>query len=85
MMGFLRLEKVTAMQVKTGEILVSKDGHYYRVTEVEQDMVSLMRIGGQTVFSCRPAYLEHAFRLSGFSAPVQGNADHSYKRRKSIK
>lgn len=60
------------MQVKAGDILVSKGGQYYRVTEVEQNMASLMRIGGQTVFSCRPAYLQHAFRLSGISASVQG-------------
>lgn len=52
------------MQVRAGEILVSQDGQYYRVTEVEENSVSLMRVGGQTVFACRPAYLAHAFQFA---------------------
>lgn len=50
------------MRVKAGEILVSRDGQYYRVTEVEENSISLMRVGGQTVFSCRPAYLSETFQ-----------------------
>lgn len=57
------------MQVKAGEILVSQDGQYYRVTEVEENSVSLMRVGGQTLFACRRAYVNQAFQLAA-STPV---------------
>lgn len=60
------------MRVKAGEILVSQDGRYYRVTEVEENSISLMRVGGQTVFSCRPAYLVETFQPSQASAQQSG-------------
>lgn len=52
------------MQVRAGEILISQDGQYYRVTEVFENSISLMRVGGQTIFACRPTYLAQAFQFA---------------------
>lgn len=57
------------MQIRAGEILIAENGQYYRVLEVEQDSVSLMRVGGQTVFSCRPEHVQRTFRSSKTSRP----------------
>ncbi|MEL6158062.1 MAG: hypothetical protein AAFQ40_05240 [Cyanobacteria bacterium J06623_5] len=45
------------MKIKAGEVLQSHEGQYYRVLEVNQYSVSLMRVGGQTVFACKPDYI----------------------------
>lgn len=45
------------MRVSAGEILKSYQGHYYRVLETHPVSISLMRVGGQTIFACRPEYL----------------------------
>ncbi|MEL7224137.1 MAG: hypothetical protein AAGL17_04545 [Cyanobacteria bacterium J06576_12] len=49
------------MNVKAGEILQSHEGHYYRVLETTQFSVSLQRVNGQTIFACRPEYIELNF------------------------
>lgn len=62
------------MQIKAGEILIAENGQYYRVIEVEEDSVSLMRVGGQTVFSCRFDHVERNFRSSKTPRPqIQRN------------
>lgn len=53
------------MTVKAGEILRSNNGRYYRVLETNQYCVSLMPVGGQTIFACKPEYL-----ALNFSAPT---------------
>jgi len=45
------------MKVKAGEILRSTNGRYYRVLETNQYCVSLMPVGGQTIFACKPEYV----------------------------
>lgn len=50
------------MSVQKGTILISKEGHYYRVLECDRTAVSLMRINGYTIFACRPEYIEGQFR-----------------------
>ena len=45
------------MDIKAGEILKSHEGQYYRVLDVSQFSVSLMRVNGQTLFACRPEYV----------------------------
>ncbi|PSN17907.1 hypothetical protein C7271_15260 [filamentous cyanobacterium CCP5] len=57
------------MQIRVGEILIAESGQYYRVIEVDQDSISLMRVGGQTVFSCRPDHVQRAFRSSKTPRP----------------
>ena len=51
------------MDIKAGEILKSHEGQYYRVLDVGQFSVSLMRVNGQTLFACRPEYVALNFFL----------------------
>lgn len=53
----------SAMDIRAGEILKSHQGHYYRVLESNQFSVSLMRVNGQTIFACRPEYIELNFSM----------------------
>ncbi|MEO0540986.1 MAG: hypothetical protein AAFZ80_08995 [Cyanobacteria bacterium P01_A01_bin.105] len=41
--------------LQAGEIVTSETGHRYRVLEVNEHSVSLMRVNGQTIFAYRPA------------------------------
>ena len=56
------------MNIRAGEILVSHDGKYYRVLEVDEYSVSLKRVDGQTIFSCRPQYVAQAFTTASSSS-----------------
>ena len=51
------------MDIRAGEIIKSNDGAFYRVLEATQFSVSLMRVDGQTIFSCRPEYVEMNFSI----------------------
>jgi hypothetical protein len=57
------------MHIRAGEILISQDGQYYRVLEVTDHCISLMRVSGQTIFACRPDYLANVFSLATAQAP----------------
>ncbi len=50
------------MKIQVGEFLISNAGEYYRVIECQQDMVSLMRVNGYTLFSCSLPFVETTFR-----------------------
>ncbi|MEB3337351.1 MAG: hypothetical protein VKJ46_07820 [Leptolyngbyaceae bacterium] len=50
------------MKVKTGEVLISATGHQYRVVEAVEDSISLVRVNGYTLFSCKPVFVESAFQ-----------------------
>jgi hypothetical protein len=56
------------MNIRAGEILKSHEGHYYRVLEANQVSVSLMRVNGQTIFACRPEYIELNFFMPSAEA-----------------
>jgi hypothetical protein len=56
------------MNIRAGEILKSHEGHYYRVLEANQVSVSLMRVNGQTIFACRPEYIELNFFMPSADA-----------------
>ena len=57
------------MNIRAGEILQSDKGAFYRVLEASHISISLMRVDGQTIFSCRPEYVELNFSIpSGESA-----------------
>ena len=56
------------MKVKSGEILQSHEGHYYRVLETTQCSVSLQRVNGQTIFACRPEYIALNFLIPAAEA-----------------
>jgi hypothetical protein len=56
------------MNIRAGEILQSHEGHYYRVLEANQVSVSLMRVNGQTIFACRPEYIELNFFMPSAEA-----------------
>ena len=51
------------MNIRAGEILKSNEGAFYRVLEATQFSVSLMRVDGQTIFACRPEYVEMNFSI----------------------
>ncbi|MBK4728815.1 hypothetical protein JJD41_02775 [Oxynema sp. CENA135] len=51
------------MSIQRGNFLISGDGRYYRVVECTKDAISLMRVNGYTLFSCRPNFVEVSFRL----------------------
>ena len=53
----------TPREIRAGEILQSNEGIYYRVLEATQFSISLMRVDGQTIFSCRPEYVEMNFSI----------------------
>jgi len=53
------------MNIRAGEILMSPEGNYYRVLEASQVSVSLMRMNGQTIFACRPDYVQRNFSVPG--------------------
>lgn len=56
------------MNIRAGEFLVSnRDGGYYRVVECRDNIVSLKRVNGYTLFACNPQFLEFWFR------PVQAS------------
>lgn len=50
------------MKVQAGELLIADNGHCYRVVECGEQFVSLKRVDGYTIFSCKPVFLEGAFR-----------------------
>lgn len=50
------------MKLQVGEWLISNAGEYYRVVEYQQDMVSLMRMNGYTLFSCSLPFVQTTFR-----------------------
>ncbi|MGB3298948.1 MAG: hypothetical protein WBA76_11810 [Phormidesmis sp.] len=54
--------------IRAGEILKSHAGQYYRVLETNEFSVSLMRVNGQTIFACRPEYIELNFSLPASDA-----------------
>ena len=56
------------MKVKSGEILQSHEGHYYRVLETTQSSDSLQRVNGQTIFACRPEYIALNFLIPAAEA-----------------
>lgn len=41
---------------------MSGDGRYYRVVDCNEEMISLMRVNGYTLFSCNQRFLECSFR-----------------------
>ncbi len=51
------------MNVRAGEILKSHEGKYYRVLEASADVISLIRVNGQTIFACRPEYVALNFYI----------------------
>jgi hypothetical protein len=55
------------MNIRAGEIVKSPTGAYYRVVELQEESVSLMRINGFTLFSCHPSYLRSAFEAIPYS------------------
>jgi hypothetical protein len=59
-----RSKDVNMMNIRAGEILISHEGgQYYRVLEVNEFSVSLMRVDGQTIFACQPAFAAAAFSI----------------------
>jgi hypothetical protein len=50
------------MKFQAGEILVAHNGHQYRVIESRDNAVSLMRLNGYTLFSCKLPFVESMFR-----------------------
>lgn len=50
------------MAVQPGELLVASNGKYYRVVDCADGVVSLMRIDGYTLFSCKANFLTSTFR-----------------------
>lgn len=50
------------MKIQIGELLISATGEYYRVIEATEIYVSLMRVSGYTLFSCKPFFVEDSFR-----------------------
>ncbi|UBF26626.1 hypothetical protein K9N68_01020 [Kovacikia minuta CCNUW1] len=56
------------MKIQLGDILVAKNGEYYRVVECKEGMVSLKRVNGYTLFSCNQAFVESMFYLATSSA-----------------
>lgn len=59
---YINISWLHEMKIKTGELLISDNGHYYRVVEAVEDSISLMRINGYTLFSCKPPFIEAGFR-----------------------
>ena len=51
------------MNIRAGEILQSEEGVFYRVIEANEFSISLMRVDGQTIFSCRSDYVERNFSI----------------------
>ena len=51
------------MKIRAGEILRSNEGAFYRVLEASHFSISLKRVDGQTIFSCRPEYVEVNFSI----------------------
>ena len=60
---FLASPQQTTMNIRAGEILKSNEGAFYRVLEATEFSVSLMRVDGQTIFACRPEYVEMNFSI----------------------
>jgi len=55
-------------RIQLGDILIAKNGDYYRVVECKDSMVSLMRINGYTLFSCSERFVESMFGSATSSA-----------------
>lgn len=49
------------MKIQTGDILIAKNGDYYRVVELKDGIASLMRINGYTLFSCSAEFVASMF------------------------
>lgn len=49
------------MNLKPGDILLSRSGEGYRVVECQDQTVSLIRMNGYTLFSCHLKYVEMMF------------------------
>ena len=50
------------MKIQLGELLISKNGRYYRVVECRENSISLMPVNGYTLFSCNSTFVESSFR-----------------------
>ncbi len=50
------------MRIQKGEFLLSSNGKYYRVVECRENVISLMRVNGYTIFACHRALLESSFQ-----------------------
>ncbi|WP_156120499.1 hypothetical protein [Neosynechococcus sphagnicola] len=50
------------MKIQPGDLFLSEEGHYYRVIDAQSNSVSLKRLDGYTLFSCRPPFVEASFR-----------------------
>ncbi|MGA7937825.1 MAG: hypothetical protein WCA35_30025 [Kovacikia sp.] len=51
------------MKIQLGDILMARNGKYYRVVEYREGIVSLIRVNGYTLFSCNMEYAESMFSL----------------------
>jgi len=51
------------MQIHSGDILVAHSGEYYRVVECRDNIVSLQRVQGYTLFSCSLRFVQATFSL----------------------
>ena len=64
--------------LQPGEIVMSEAGHRYRILEVTEHSVSLIRVNGQTVFAYRPAIAASLFSaISAPSTTAQASKSHS--------
>ncbi len=52
------------MKIQTGVCLISKNGKYYRVIECKDNIISMVKVNGYTIFSCNINLVENFFQFA---------------------
>lgn len=52
------------MKIETGVCLISNNGKYYRVIECKDNIISMVKVNGYTVFSCNISFAEKFFQFA---------------------
>lgn len=52
------------MKIQLGDILIGGNGARYRVVEHREGVVSLIRLNGYTLFSCKTQVAEFMFQVN---------------------
>ncbi|MEL6137927.1 MAG: hypothetical protein AAFR42_11020 [Cyanobacteria bacterium J06628_6] len=58
------------LQLQIGDIVASDAGQHYRVLEITEHSVSLIRVNGQTIFAYRPAIAATLFSPVNLAQPA---------------
>lgn len=51
-----------AIKIRPGEIFVGENGQHYRVIDCQENIVSLRRVDGYTLFSCSTRFMAAQFQ-----------------------